>query len=470
MRGYAPLFLVGAYLLFAGCSPRPISHDLPNSLELGSPRGQRWARVITHNHSPYSYDACFHGAVQPDGSLDETCLQDLRTSFCRNAIDFTFMTDHPNAMARFEFRALLLLRGNDTEIVAPNGQSVGNHMEACEGGIRPYLTVGFEGQLLALNMNGHLIDEHRESLYGGETAALVQQLRQQANALVVVPHTESRSLEKLREIAPDAIEIYNGHANLDPKIRKQWLNLPPFSHLPDVSTYLVDPFREMSPDLAFLGFLNLNDAYLSRWNELVYGGMPVAGLVGTDSHQNVFAQKVADGESFGSHRRLSRYATNHFLTSEVSPAAIRQSLQSSQVLVVFEGLGSPVGFDFHAQTAEGEVAELGQSLSLAGSSITLEVQVPTVHGMHGEQHYGVYAEAPVIRAEIRQVMEGGKDQVVAGIWEGGKHLHWEVNSPGIFRTHIYMRPKHLRGFLPSLEYQSDREYPWIISNHIFIKL
>ena len=70
---------------------------------------------------------------------------------------------------------------------------------------------------------------------------LTEQLQSQADAVVVIPHTEGKTLATIQSENPDAIEIYNFHANVDPKIRHNDLGLPPFEDVPGMLTYLFDP-------------------------------------------------------------------------------------------------------------------------------------------------------------------------------------------------------------------------------------
>src|SRR4051794_1779309 len=103
-----PRLLIGAAasLALLACAPHYDS-SLPDSASLGGVGGYQVARVITHFHSPYSWDACDSNPF-PGGTLDATCLADVRAAFCANRIDFAFLSDHPDKMTSYDFNSLLL--------------------------------------------------------------------------------------------------------------------------------------------------------------------------------------------------------------------------------------------------------------------------------------------------------------------------------------------------------------------------
>src|SRR3954467_5686948 len=74
MAGHRTVFLAFSLVLVsAGCSKTPYDNALPDSGGLGSPRGYRVARVLTHLHSPYSYDACDRNG-SPGGAVNQEWL------------------------------------------------------------------------------------------------------------------------------------------------------------------------------------------------------------------------------------------------------------------------------------------------------------------------------------------------------------------------------------------------------------
>jgi len=145
-----------------------------------------------------------------------------------NHIDFAFLTDHPDHMVDQEISGLVLNQSNDTAITQ-SGTMIGNQISCADGQI-VNVTAGYEDRLMSLGMTQQLDPSPtvRSSLYIGETAALVTQLKTQASAVVVIPHTESRTVSQITAIGVDGIEIYNLHANVNPKIRHnriiRWLS------------------------------------------------------------------------------------------------------------------------------------------------------------------------------------------------------------------------------------------------------
>lgn len=458
------LLLLSTTLLSIGCSRTLSQKDLIPSDQLGSPRGYRIARIITHFHSPYSWDACDKQGIQ-NGILNVECLNSLRNAMCKNHIDFLFLTDHSNSMAPYEFKDLLLNDPRDL-LYKKNGMPIFNKIGTCADGHTPTLMVGFESRLMALGMTQHLSDspEIRNSKYEGETLELKQELQNTAHAVVAIPHTESRSLELIKKIQPDAIEIYNFHANVDPKIRRHDLKKKPFENLPDLLTYLLDPMNQLDPDFSFLSFLETDPLYFKIWNSLIDSGMSVSGIGGSDSHENTFPQKASDGERLDSHRRISRMLSNHFLVRELTPRAVKGAIKAGQGWVVFEGFGSPLNMDFYAtlnSSATPEHIGPGESKTLTPQT-TLTVSLPRV--LH---HFSSQTEWPVVRILLKRVLKDGADEVVAQ--SENTTLYYNVPTPGAYRAEIYIVPKHLREFLGNMPEKADQEFPWIITNHIYLK-
>jgi hypothetical protein len=421
--------------------------------------------VITHDHSPYSYDACDKNGLV-DGKPDPTCLDHLRASLCTNHIDFVFLSDHPGHMAEYEFSDLLLKQSGDT-LLSSADAPYANLMAVCADGFKSTILAGFESELLALGMTRHLTADvsARNSLYSGDTRELRDQLGTQADALVMIPHTESRTISLIESLAPDGIEIYNIHANLDPKIRKKYLEIPPFKHMAGIVTYLMDPYKELNPDYSFLGFFEIARVYFQKWNQLIFDNVKVTGLAGTDAHENTFPQTVADGERFDSHRRLSRLVSNYVLVKDegsgvVEPSKVKLSLKQGKSWVVVEGLGIPSGADYSATVGNLTVGT-GESLSLAGGNGILSFKAPAVYGLSSS---GV--EPPLIRLQLHQVMAGGQDRVIAS--STGADLSVTVSTPGAYRAQIYITPKHLKPLLGEFSDRADSEFPWIVTNHIYL--
>lgn len=455
--------LVLFVLVCTGCGKTSYDNRLPDTSHLGIVRGLRTVRVISHLHSPYSYDACDKNGM-PDGQVNQSCIDHIRESMCINHVDMAFLTDHPDRMASTPFSDLLLPRPGDSITSIAQNNYV-NTLAGCSDGFRPQLSVGFEGRLLALGMENHLNPEEEDlaALYEDETEALRNRLDLETKALVIIPHTESRTVDLIKSIKPDGIEIYNVHANLDPKIRKTSFHKPPFQFMPAVATYLIDPYKDLVPDFAFMSFIEFSNIYFEKWNTLIYEneqGSNLTGLAGTDGHENVFPQKVADGERFDSARRIMRFISNYVLAPDRDINSIKSAIKAGRSYVVTEGLGTPMGLDYFAQLGE-SFTSVGGSVSLAGGAVQLKVALPS---LYSESPHG--SNKPSIRIELRQVLDQGVDKVVATATN--EALTYQTLTPGAYRTHIYITPHHLKPFLGPFEDLTKNEYLWIISNHIIL--
>jgi hypothetical protein len=226
-------------------------------------------------------------------------------------------------------------------------------------------------------------------------------------------------------------------------------------------TYLIDPYGELHPDYAFVNFLEMFPVYFQTWDSLIYGGMHVAGFGGTDSHENVFSQIASDGDRLDSHRRVMRIMSNHLLVSNNDPDEIKQAMKAGRGWTVFEGLGSPVGMDFYATLGGTTTVDLGKSGSLSGGSALITVKLPVLYKGSPQGK-----EVPVVRLRLKQVLPGGKDQVVASTT--GKDLEFQTSSSGAYRAEVSIVPKHLRELLGPFSSSADQEFSWIITNHLYL--
>ena len=448
-------------ILLSGCGGIAYDGTLPDANELGTPRNLKIARTITHFHSPYSYDACDKAGII-NGQLDPRCLKSLKYAACKSRVNYLFLSDHPENMANYDMQSLLLYDSAKDQITLKSGLPYTNRVGSCDNSFIPTLLVGFESKLMSLGMIKHLDPDIsvRTGLYNEETNAIRNRLDTETEAIVAIPHTESRSYSTINTIDPHAIEIYNIHANVDPKIRKKDLNWPPFEKLPGILTYLFDPFKSLKPDFMFLHFVSIHPIYFTRWNQLIYAGKKVAGIIGTDSHENIFPQNGSDDERLDAHRRLARMASNHVLVSTLDPDQVKTAIKASQFWTVFEGLGSPVNMDFYG-TINGTTVGVGGTGSLGTGTATLRVQLPTLHPASPQGNKG-----PEIRIVLKKVGADGTDATVANVI--GANLSYETTTTGSYRAEIMIKPYHLKEFLGDLSKSTEDEYHWIITNHIFV--
>jgi hypothetical protein len=186
----------------------------------------------------------------------------------------------------------------------------------------------------------------------------------------------------------------------------------------------------------------------------------VTGVAGTDAHENIFPQIVADGERFDSHRRLTRFISNHVFVKTIDVDSIKNAIKLGRSYVVVEGLGTPQDFDFSAANSLTAVG-VGDSIRVNDSSVTLSVKMPQIWSGSPQG-----SKKPEIRIELRKVLTEGKDQVIANSTQGD--ISFSTRTPGAYRAQVYLKPHHLKSFLGPLDAQTESEFPWIITNHIYL--
>lgn len=430
---------------------------LPPSSVIGDRRGLQPARGIIHLHSPYSHDAC-DGEPRPGGVVDEACLADLRAALCTTRMDFAALTDHDDSMADEDFDDLFVRREGDTAITGAGGTPIAARL-ACPDGPGPLITVGSENPLMPIMLDAHVPGTvaERHDVYNGDDAATVAALRA-AGALVWIPHTEQRTTAELLALDPDGVEIYQLHANIDPDIRRDHLGLDASGAITAVLDFADTSAAGPEPDLAFLSFVLPSGPALARWDDLLAAGRRVSGSGGTDAHQNALPLVLRDGERGDSYRRMIRWFNNVALVADrTDPAQIEAALDAGRMFVLFEIMGTPVGFDVRA-VAGADVTELGGEVAVADGA-TLEVSVPTVHEL------AATLPAPAIRARVFRIDGSGRTEVGSGPGP----LSVPLDRPGAYRVEILITPRHRGPYLGNLgTAYADQEHPWIYTSPIYV--
>jgi hypothetical protein len=433
---------------------------LPDARVMGARRGLVPARGIVHLHSPYSHDACDGQPRDAAGAIDEPCLDDLRRALCTTRIDFAALTDHDASMADEEFPTLFAMRGDDVAITDASGAQIASRI-TCPDGHTVTLSVGGENTVMPVMLDRHVDGDvaERRAIYNGEDAAAVAELRA-AGALVWMPHTESKSLELLREIAPDGIEVYNLHANIDPNIRRDHLGLDPAGAITRAVEFADTNPGHPEPDLALLAFLAPNQPAIERWHALLGEGRRVAATAGSDAHQNALPILLADGERGDSYRRVLRWFGNVALVTDPGdPVAIESALAAGRMFALLELLGTPVGFDVVAIADRNH--ELGAEIE-SSEGAELVVTIPDVHGLDPA------LPAPVIRARVIRIAPGGNATEVAAIEGVGEQLRVGL-EPGAYRVEVSIVPRHLGPYLGDLgPALAEVELPWIYASPIYV--
>lgn len=434
----------------------PWPHDRP-SITGETRRGFHLARGIVHLHSPLSHDAC-DGEGWVDGALaDEACLAHLRAAACTLRMDFLFLTDHAPNVDTVALEDALWIAAGDETIENATGEVVAARW-ACPGSVHRVLVMpGSENELMPVALERHPPGDAaaRSAAYEADGADAAAVLRA-AGALVLYAHTEGHPLEQIRATAPDGIEIYNTHANIDPNIREELLGLPPLSFVGNLFAF-TRPANGLEPDLALLSFLTPNDVALSRWDTILAEGTRMAGTGGCDAHENSFPQMLPDGERADSYRRMMGWHAHHFLVDGDDRAATVEALARGRLSLAFEVFGTPEGFDFRAVASDGAIAEMGDEVAVGA---TLRVDRPHLPA-------GFPATpAPPIRTRILRAAEGGAVELVSST---DATVDWVTTEPGAYRVEILMTPDHARPYLGALADELVHELVWVYSGPIYVR-
>lgn len=463
------LVRVGVVGLVAACASDPAKMPppawdkaLPDASALGPRRGLVPARGIVHLHSVYSHDACDGAPRDGSGVPNEPCLQDLRTALCTDRIDFANLTDHDGSMADEAFGTLFNMRGSDQPVLDPaTGDQIASRM-TCDDGHQVLWTVGGENDLMPIMLHHHVPGDAaaRHATYNAVDAAAMTAFRD-AGALDWIAHTEQHDLAQLRALQPDGIEVYNLHANIDPKIRGPYLNLDPEGAISAAVQFADTTNQGLEPDLALLSFLEPNQPAIDRWDQLLADGGRMTVTAGSDAHENALPILLADGERGDSYRRVLRWFGNIVLVADPhDPLQIEAALAGGRAFAAFELFGTPEGFDVHAVTASGTSYELGAELPVAAGAMLI-VDVPRVRDL------SLTLPQPVIEARILRVDAGGVTEVGRG---NGPQLTLPLDQVGAYRVEVTILPHHLGPYLGDLgPDMADVVLPWIYANPIYVR-
>lgn len=454
-----------ALALVAGCGddhPAPQlpawDRTLPEASTMGVRRGLTPARGIVHLHSPYSHDACDQ-MPRPGGQPDEKCLGDLRAALCTDRIDFANLTDHDDSMADEDFTKLFSMRGTDQPVMRGADQ-IGSRI-LCEDGHQVLVTIGGENDLMPIMLDHHPPGNaaERHAIYNGNDAATSAAYRA-AGGLVWVAHTESKTLETLRAVTPDGIEVYNLHANIDPDIRKDYLGLSASGAISAAIVFADNQPGHPEPDLAMLAFFSPNGPAIEKWETLLGEGRHVAVTAGSDAHQNAIPVIMADGERGDSYRRVLRWFGNVALVQDPhDPDQIEAALKAGRMYATFELLGTPAGFDAYATTPSGAIVELGGTISKAEGA-TLTVEVPKVLGLDPS------LPAPTVTAKVMWIDATGSHEIAHGDTTFLAHL----GAPGAYRVEVTITPSHLGPYLGDLgSDMAEVALPWIYASPFYVE-
>ena len=440
-----------------GSAPPKWSKGQPDTTRLKVLRGLRVARGIIHAHSLHSHDAC-DGAPTINGKPNEPCLQDLKDGLCTTRMDFIMLTEHISSLSTTPFDELLLMRAGD-QAALKGGAKVANRIKCkAAGSFSPLMLIGAElSRSMPVGLERHVAGAASElkKIYGSSDVSLDAKLKA-AGAVLLEAHTESKKLADLKAHALDGIEVYNLHANLDPNIRKA-MGLKPLGYLDDIAPFTSKDPLDPQPDLAFIGFFLPSEDAMGKWTKLL-ALRPTAGVLGTDAHRNVMPVPQRDGERMDSYRRMFRWFSNHVRVKQVTFDAVKQAVRLGRGYMVFEVLGTPQGFDFHA-TAGGKYYELGATVKVADTPL-LKLTLPTVLDLAPS------AKQPKIEARLLRVDATGATTEVA---KGSTGQVFHATKPGAYRVEVTIVPEHLRPWLGKKPDKYIKQVIWIYSNPIYVQ-
>lgn len=416
-------------------------------------RGFLDRRGYIHSHSPYSHDAC-DGDPMPNGSPDVNCVINLREAVCLVEADFLMLTDHREFFSDYDFSEVLLYDADFGDVLIERGGGpVANRAGCGPVDHETMILGGCEAATMPVGLEGHVADtpSERSDIYGDATPEAIAAYHD-VGGVALVAHTEGWTDQELIDLPLDGFEMYNLHANL-------------LGNFPAALT-LVEKVKNEDPglphpDLIIFPIYWEDPVYLNRWAAVLESGVRRVTTMGTDSHENTFPDKLADGERVDSFRRMMSWFSNHLLLTPGADGSwtdveLKDALRSGRLYGVFEYLGYAEGFDFHA-TAGGDVVEMGGEASLA-SGVTLHVSLPAVQGLDPE------AEPPLLTAHLYRA-EGGEWVEVA---MDTADLDLEVADPGVYRAEIRMVPSHVVDFLGDYADGADEDRVWVYSNALYV--
>ncbi len=445
-------------------------------------RGLRAVRGIIHLHSVYSHDAC-DGNPQPGGQPNSPCLRNLRRGLCASGQDFAMLTDHATHMGEAAWDKLFLTDPTlSDETVMEGSDLVGGRMRCLDEQGKPtdrqvLLTVGGENDLMPVGLHRHLGDTvaSRKQAMGADTPDAVRAFHA-AQGLVLQAHGESRDMTKLCTLAAaglDGMEVYNLHANLDPKIRENYLGLDGLAAFAGVAPWLEGRPVEQGgpePDLALLGFLEDNSKERLYYNSLLGAGYRLAPTFGSDIHENTFKTAMADGERGDSYRRLMRWFANYLLVQAgkpLLPSDLSAALQKGRGFGVFEAMGPPTGFDFSAEKKDGSRAEMGDAIE-PGAKLVVRAPQPLPVGYGTDEVVEtlrlLFVAAGSTQAEVVSEQRLTAQQLQQG---AGMTFDTSLRGAGAYRVEARVTPKHLLHLLGDEPARYDKEYPYLFSGSIY---
>ncbi len=434
---------------------------MPSTTLLGETQGLSPMRTIIHAHTIYSHDACDGEPVLKDGTANEECLESFRAALCTDHIDLVMLTEHTSRMAdETDFQQLFLHRGDD-EWVEEGGIKVANTV-VCEDGHRALIMPGLEGNqdgVSPLGMTSHPsagTPEEVEAAYKDASPEGIANMRAHGGIPVAI-HIEGAPEGWLKTADIDAIEVGNLHVLVAPDLRKL-IGLNPDTPILAFTDYLFDGENQPPPDLVFLEFHERLDSYLWWWDAVLMEKM-ITGFAGNDVHQNVLPTPLSDGDRPDSYRRMMKWYVNHLMVPDRTPANAKAALQAGRLYMVFEVLGSPIGFDYRA--------EAGDKTWLMGDTVPTDARTGGGLTLKAPAAAALIADVSLQPTASTRVYRVTADESEV-VMETQDPLEYPVDKPGRYRIEVHVNTTHLMPYVEGHE-QLHKEFPWIYSNPIEVQ-
>ncbi len=422
--------------------------SLEPSSKIEPVREYKIARTIIHAHSIYSHDGCDGNSIA-NGNPEEECVLQLRDAICKLNLDALFISDHASSLADEEdFSKLYYPREGDTTIMEGDIQT-GNQLN-CSNGARPIIMVGSENDIMPIGITSHPAQDisERKNIYDSVDESAIEAFRK-VNGVVCTAHSEGKDDDYLINSSLDCMEIYNFHVSILSS-----------SGLVVLADYLNQPEKMPHPDIAFLAFYEPLKLQLGKWYVTVEK-RNITPIIGTDIHRNAVKKELSDGERLDSYRRFMRWFSNFLMVKEFKPSEFKKAIKEGRIYVVAEGLGTPTGFDFYADTKNG-IVNPGNTIKLEDFN-KFVIRIPEILGIKNADQY--------IRARLFKIKDKSEIEILAPVpRDKGDTIELISNiDKGVYAVQILLTPMHLKKVCKRWASDYIKEFVWIYSNTIRIE-
>jgi len=431
-------------------------HKKLDRLEFNQNESGRWARVMMHMHSVFSHDACDNKPmeVKENGEIkvNKDCLKDFKKAQCDHHVDAVFLTEHRKYFSEYAFQKII--QAYDLDQYRVERAMFTGGVINCDDNHQVEVIPGSENRLMTFGLKKHPERKkgwEMEWIYDAIDAENIEIFRR-TGAIVGAPHMEKDkyTLELLKMIKPEAVEMYNLHANIKSVfVDKNIWKITNF--IRHTLGFIFNPL--IQTDLWMLVFLELDEKKtLTKWAQLVMH-QKTTGIVGSDIHQNILPIKMKDGERLGGYLRMGRWFSNYvYLPSgNLNRDNLISSIVDGRVLGVFEILGIPKDFEFYIETENGEFP-MGSEIAFK-EGMLIRVKRPS--------NSPDYTYISLLKATDNgwKLVKQSKQ----------RKLTFYVKEKGVYRVQINVKALHLWKFMYTKYNIANKVFPWVMSNPIYLR-